>query len=283
MSVFLRLLAIVMIALLTITLQWEQQSVPIQSEISRIPIFPDEDAHPQLIHIPKGRFTVGSVRTLRRELQSKDRHRPKKVRIDHGFYMMSTELTTRLATRLKPNGAFMSAQCVGNCPAVNFSWREAIEMANLLSEETGFLPCYEIVGDDVFWPNGVECRGYRLPLEEEWEYAAKSGTDEFLYAGGNDLDSVGWYRQNSRFGPNEIAAKKPNTLGLYDMSGNVWEWCWDGWDKVDQKWKTRKVIRGGGWNGDSFVAKIEHRANKLVYQRSASIGVRFVRTYHPDD
>ena len=283
MSVFIRLVAVVLISLLTVALQWEQQHSPLQSEITHVPIFPGEDSHPQLIHIPKGRFSVGNVRTLRRELQSKDRHRPKKVRIEHSFYIMTSELTAKLAQRLRPGGNFMPTKCTGNCPAVNFSWRDAVELANLLSKKTGLSPCYEMVGDDVLWPKGVKCEGYRLPLEEEWEYAAKSRTEKFVYAGGNALDDLGWYRQNSRFGPSEIAAKKPNSLGLYDMSGNVWEWCWDGWEKVDEKWKTRKVIRGGAWNSDSFVAKVEHRATKLTDQRSSSIGVRFVRTYQPGD
>ena len=170
MSHLVRILAVFSAALLVSALQWKQEEIPLKSGMSPIPIFRGEEGyHPWLIHVPRGRFTIGSTKSLRRELQGKDRHRPRKLRMEHSFFIMSTELSVRVASQLKPGVNFKHPQCVGDCPAVSISWRDALELANLLSEATGFAPCYELGTRRVRWPKGVACEGYRLPLEEEWE------------------------------------------------------------------------------------------------------------------
>jgi formylglycine-generating enzyme required for sulfatase activity len=78
----------------------------------------------------------------------------------------------------------------------------------------------------VKWPAQYGCPGYRLPTEAEWEYAARAGKP-YKYAGSNTLDEVAWYDQNSEGRVHEVKTKKPNAWGLYDLSGNVWEWTWD--------------------------------------------------------
>jgi len=106
-------------------------------------------------------------------------------------------------------------------------WSDAIAFCNKLSEKEGLTPCYS--GD---WDNPTcdfSANGYRLPTEAEWEYCARGGakSEGFYYAGSNNLDKVGWTVYNSGEKAHIVGLKLPNELGLYDMSGNVSEWCWD--------------------------------------------------------
>ena len=155
--------------------------------------------------------------------------------------------------------------CGGDCPVDSTGWFGAVEYCNRLSREEGLEECYAIDGDDVTWPRGLDCAGYRLPTEAEWEHAARAGTTTdfvlgpILHSGENcdhepNLDPVGWYcgnavveyqpchdhaRQPGCVGTHPVASKRPNAWGLYDMHGNMEEWVWDRWafhtedDQVD--------------------------------------------------
>ncbi|MCE2820992.1 MAG: SUMF1/EgtB/PvdO family nonheme iron enzyme, partial [Saprospiraceae bacterium] len=159
----------------------------------------------------------------------------------------------------------------GDNPVVNVSWYDAVEYANWLSEQMGLNPAYDIdrdkedinnnsVFDNLKWSVKLkdDSNGYRLPTESEWEYAARGGNKSKgrIYAGSNDLDSVGWYYADSGSRTRAVGQKKPNELGLYDMSGNVWEWCWDWYgdyksepqeNPVGAEKGGSRVYRGGGW------------------------------------
>ena len=127
-------------------------------------------------------------------------------------------------------------------PVENVSWDSAIGFCNRLSQKAGLKECYSIGGNDEDVICDFEAEGYRLPSEAEWEYACRAGTAEVRYG---EIDKIAWYKENSDGRTHEVGKKEPNAWGLYDMLGNVWEWCFDVYDK--QVYGSYRVFRGGGW------------------------------------
>lgn len=133
---------------------------------------------------------------------------------------------------------------------------------------------------------------FRLPTEAEWEYACRSGGKPEKYAGGadeSDLEELGWHAGNSESSLQEVGAKKPNSLGLHDMSGNVWEWCEDIYndtayerhDQTNPAWRTGepdRVIRGGSWYSNPSTARCSSRGFLDETFRRHFVGFRLVRT-----
>ena len=217
-----------------------------------------------------------------------------------------------------------------NRPVEDVSWFDAIEYCNRRSVKEGLAPCYKINGstDPGKWGNRqslsddyVVCdftaNGYRLPTEAEWEYAARAGNSSLslyknVYSGTDDeskLDDYAWYALNSRRKTHEVKKKKPNAFGLYDMSGNVMEWCWNRhYDVIRGKTVivdpvgddidvnvilTRGVaLRGGAWDDrsgagttvDGCFFDVDPRYKRVDQSPhgnpglSASLGFRVVRT-----
>lgn len=112
-----------------------------------------------------------------------------------------------------------------NLPASYISWYGALAISNFLSIMNGFIPCYNIINAEMT-PRG---NGFRLPFSYEWEYVATGGkkSAKYKYCGSNDLNEVGWYNKNSGNSPQIVMLKKPNEVGIYDMSGNLFEWCFE--------------------------------------------------------
>lgn len=183
---------------------------------------------------------------------------------------------------------------VGDNPVVEVSWYDAVVYANWLSEQWGRSPYYEISlekdslntseYDDFKWtvtPN-PKSNGFRLPTELEWEYAAKGGLsrDTFAYSGSNDLDAVGWNGDNSSSRTQGVGQKKANGAGIYDMSGNVWEWCYD-WDgdlpaptPLGAEGGSARVRRGGSWGNFPEYCRVSDRIGGIPGARDFSVGFR---------
>ena len=168
-------------------------------------------------------------------------------------------------------------------PVECVSWYDAVAFANALSERFGLNPAYEINGEDVVYD--WKSNGWRLPTEAEWEYLARGG-EEHLYSGSDDIDSVAWYIVNSGFGTHPVGQKQANGFGLYDMSGNVWEWCWDWYgdyssgsvtDPRGPSSGSRWVNRGGSWFNDARYARASRRDYGFPSFRNLNLGFRLLR------
>lgn len=165
-------------------------------------------------------------------------------RVNIAPFLMSKYLVTQ-ELYLEITGAAPSAFTGSKKPVETVTWRDAVAFCNKLSDVAGLPQCYfrnKNTSDIDFDPTAS---GYRLPTEAEWEYACKAGTTGARYG---DLDEIAWYKANSAGNTHEVGAKMPNSWGLYDMLGNVWEWCTDVYDQ--SVYGAYRIIRGGGWSDE---------------------------------
>ena len=153
-----------------------------------------------------------------------------------------------------------------------------VKWCNARSEKEGFTPVYMVggavyrSGESVPKVNGGN--GYRLPRDGEWEWAAMGGVkgNGYEYSGSKDLGEVGWYGENAGGKTHEVGTKRGNELGIYDMSGNVWEWCFDQWGSTG----TDRVLRGGGWNDSADYARVSARSGTGPSNSYSNIGFHVV-------
>ncbi len=171
-------------------------------------------------------------------------------------------------------------------PVDSVSWYEAVTFCNKLSQSEGLTPAYEVEGRTVRWNHSSN--GYRLPTEAEYEYAARGGNhpDHTTFAGSNTASEVAWYVENSSKTTHPVAQKKSNGLGLYDLSGNLYEWCWDWYDETLPGGKdpsgpsqgSLKVLRGGCWKSPEYYVGVAIRSNSFPYDNDPVLGFRVVRS-----
>jgi formylglycine-generating enzyme required for sulfatase activity len=239
----------------------------------------------QFVLVKAGTFTMGSPQDEFTRDENENQH---SVTITGDFYISRYEVTQGEYRSVM--GDNPSKQYIGigdTYPVNNISWYDALVYCNKLSEQDGFTPAYTINDSEIIWHRNAD--GYRLPTEAEWEYAARGGHNagEYnVYAGSDDFNIVGWHRENSGKKTHPVGLKKPNELGLYDMTGNVWEWCWDWFGTYPSESVTDPagppsgsfhVVRGGGCMNDPLTCRTANRPwdNPTVYSPQ---GIRLVRT-----
>jgi len=227
--------------------------------LARLKNFTDSATGMEFVWVPGGCFQMGSNRG---DADEKPVH---KVCVD-GFYIGKYEVTQGQWRKLMGNNPARFKKG-DNYPVEQVSWDDCQLFVRKL--------------------NGQSNKTFRLPTEAEWEYACRSGGRDEQYSGGNDIDRVAWYSSNSRKSTRAVGGKAVNGLGLYDMSGNVWEWCSDWYDSNYYQKSPRqnpqgpdsgsyRVARGGGW---CYGPRRVRSANRFMYwpsNRISNLGFRLV-------
>ena len=205
------------------------------------------------------------------------------------YRMGATQVTQHLYKKaMGENPSSFGWGITGSRPVENLSWFDAVYFCNKLSMLEGLTPAYSVDGktDPESWgytphldksiDSDVDCdfsaNGYRLPTSDEWEKAAKGG-ESYKYSGSDNLDEVGWYDDNSNNVTHPVAQKMANGYGLYDMSGNVWEWVWEN-SPVDP---IIRFVRGGCYYIDATQCGLSDRYGDIVYDRCFIVGFRLLR------
>jgi hypothetical protein len=154
-------------------------------------------------------------------------------------------------------------------PAVNISWIDAIKFCNLLSEKLSLEKCYtlnsvseKIVVDD-------SKNGFRLPRDAEWQYACRGNTKGYRYG---DIESIAWFEENSAKRLHEVGTKKENNFRHIDMIGNVWEWCFDLYDK--ERYGNYRIFRGGSFASENRACGATSRRKSFPDFRTDDLGFR---------
>ena len=129
-----------------------------------------------------------------------------------------------------------------NLPMTDVSWTDAIVFCNEISKILGRTECYTNLNDSRNTIYNKDANGFRLLTDAEWQYACKAGTSGYRYG---PLSEIAWYKDNSNGTVQEVGKLLPNPWGMYDMLGNVWEWCWDLYDP--ERYGDYRIFRGGSW------------------------------------
>ena len=179
------------------------------------------------------------------------------------YYIGETEVTQALwKAVMGSNPSYFKGD---NLPVDNVSYNDVKEFILKLNQKTG--------------------KTFRLPTEAEWEYAARGGgkSKGYKYSGSNNIDDVAWYEGNSNNKTHPVKTKRPNELGIYDMSGNVWEWCSDWWGGYSSNAQTnpqgpssgsRRVFRGGSWLDNEWYCRLSYHNGINPSYRNSDLGFR---------
>jgi formylglycine-generating enzyme required for sulfatase activity len=246
----------------------------------------------EFVLIKGGSFSMGSPASELDRISDEIQHR---VTIA-AFYLAKSEVTqAEYQALMEDNPSNFKG---GTLLVENVTWSDAVRYCNARSAREGFTPAYSINGETVTWNRAAN--GYRLPTEAEWEYACRAGTSTPFHTGNNISDNdanfmnhygyntnasgrvTGGYRQRTT----AVNSFKPNPWGLFDMHGNVWEWCWDWYGEYGAGAQTNptgaatgtyRVNRGGGWNDFPKHIRSAYRAATPPDNGSFNIGFRLAR------
>jgi len=251
---------------------------------------------PDVVLVEKGSFTMGDYKWGFGDDDEKPTHN---VTFTYDFYIGKYETTLSeylIFCEATNKGKLYWWGEVLSRPVTKVSWENAIEYCNWLSDKEKLPRAYDYNGNllDKYGrvttdPSKVV--GYRLPTEAEWEYAARGGnkSKEYKYSGSNRVADVAWYNSNSERASQEVGKKAPNELGIYDMSGNVWEWCSDLYgaysilpqtNPYNSTDSSKRVIRGGSWYDNATSARVANRSYGSSYYSGEGyvLGFRIART-----
>ncbi len=264
---------------------------------------------PDMVFIQGGTFTMGCTAEQQPDCFFDETPAHEVTLTD--FYMGKYEVTQGQWMALFGSNPSFFSSCGANCPVEQVSWYDAAVFCNRLSEQAGNTPCYyadaaytQVYGKSgsnwslpnsgtVYWK--PDTKGYRLPTEAEWEYAARggSGSKGYKYAGTSDLFALKNYCNYYDGGDgydnltSPVGALLPNELGLHDMSGNVWEWCYDWYDSyagspacapTGPGAGSNRVVRGGSWSLFAVFARVAFRFDNSPVYRVTDLGFRLCRT-----
>lgn len=275
----------------------EKMRITLDRELNKKITFnyiPLEKLNNMYTYVQAGTFVMGSPINESNHDSDEMQHQ---VTLTRNFMMAQVEVTQGLWEEVMGSTVKEKAEAVGvsrpllsvgdQYPMYYVNWYDALEFCNKLSEKEGLTPCYDI---SVY---KIECNfdadGYRLPTEAEWEFAARGGLNSFkykMYAGSEIIDDYARYNLNSSGRPQYVGSKEPNELGLYDLSGNVNEWCWDMYAQYEKSVKDpqgpkdgyKRVFRGGSFFDASMDIRVANRQFSSPGMSGEILGFRLVRT-----
>jgi len=261
----------------TQTAQPQQATQPQQTNMQQSASIPAN-----MVFIQGGTFTMGSN-------DGDGNEKPVHQVTVSSFYIGKCEVTQKEWYEIM---GFNPSNFKGdNLPVEQVSWYDALEYCNKRSQKEGLTPAYTINSNNVMWNRNAN--GYRLPTEAEWEYACRAGTTSRYNTGESINDNTGWYSANSGSKTHPVGQKSANAWGLYDMHGNVYEWCWDWYDSryysssplndpQGASSGSYRISRGGSWSSSAVFVRSAYRFNFLngdPYVRYSYLGFRIVRNF----